>query len=89
MPIGGQFGYKIQLPQFRSIVVKAGTPPDRIKLLANELRKVAQTAEYKAYLKNQYADPNSYISMDGARKFMDAWLADAKKFRAEAGMGSN
>jgi tripartite-type tricarboxylate transporter receptor subunit TctC len=89
VPIGGEFGYKIQLPQFRSIVVKAGTPPDRIKLLANELRKVAQTAEYKAYLKNQYADPNSYVPMDGARKFMDTWLADAKKFRAEAGMGSN
>jgi putative tricarboxylic transport membrane protein len=89
VPIGKEFGYDITLPQFRSIVVKAGTPPDRVKLLADELRKVAQTAEYKAYLKNQYADPNSYVPMAGARKFMDAWLSEAKKFRAEAGMGSN
>lgn len=89
VPIGKEFGYDITLPQFRSIVVKAGTPPDRVRLLANELRKVAQTAEYKAYLENQYADPNSYVPMAGARKFMDAWLAEAKKFRAEAKMGAN
>ena len=89
VPIGKEFGYDITLPQFRSIVVKAGTPPDRVKRLADELRKVAQTEEYKSYLDNQYADPNSYVPMAGARKFMDAWLAQAKKFRAEAKMGSN
>lgn len=89
VPIGKEFGYDITLPQFRAIVVKAGTPPDRVKILADELHKVAQTAEFKAYLENQYADPNSYVPMAGARKFMDAWLAQAKKFRAEAKMGSN
>jgi tripartite-type tricarboxylate transporter receptor subunit TctC len=88
VPVGKEFGYKIELPQFRSIVVKAGTPPDRIKILADELRKVAQTADYKAYITNQYADPHSYIPMAGARKFMDAWLSEAKKFRAEAGMSN-
>ena len=88
VPVGKEFGYDITLPQFRSIVIKAGTPPDRIKLLADELQKVAQTAEYKAYITNQYADPNSYVPMAGARKFMDAWLSEAKKFRKEAGMSN-
>lgn len=86
VPIGKEFGYDITLPQFRSIVVKAGTPPDRVKLLADELRKVSQTADYKSYITNQYADPNSFIPMEGARKFMDTLLSDAKKFRAEAGI---
>jgi tripartite-type tricarboxylate transporter receptor subunit TctC len=89
VPIGKEFGYDITLPQFRSIVVKAGTPSDTVKQLADELQKVAATAEFKSYLVNQYADPNSYVPMDGARKFMDDWLSEAKKFRAEAGMGSN
>jgi len=89
VPIGKEFGYDITLPQFRAIVVKAGTPPARVKLLADELHKVAQTVEFKSYLENQYADPNSYVPMAKARQFMDAWLAQAKKFRAEAKMGSN
>lgn len=88
VPVGKEFGYDVTLPQFRSIVVKAGTPPERVKLLAEELHKVAQTAAFKAYLENQYADPNSYVPMEKARQFMDAWLAQAKKFRAETKMGS-
>ena len=43
---------------------------------------MAQSAEFKAYLDQQYADPNSYVPMDKARGFMDSWLMQAKKFRA-------
>jgi putative tricarboxylic transport membrane protein len=87
VPIGAEFGYNVTLPQFRSIVVKAGTDPKIVKKLADELAKVAQTSEFKAYLTQQYADPNSYVAMDKARQFMDAWLKQAKKFRAETKMG--
>jgi len=85
--VGNEFGYDVELPQFRSIVVKAGTDPAIVKKLAVELGKVAQTGEFKDYLKSQYADPNSYVPMDKARVFMDAWLKEAKKFRAETHMG--
>jgi tripartite-type tricarboxylate transporter receptor subunit TctC len=88
VPVGSEFGYNVTLPQFRAIVVKAGTDPKIVKKLSDELAKVAQTAEFKAYLEQQYADPNSYVQMDKAREFMDAWLAQAKKFRAETQMGS-
>jgi tripartite-type tricarboxylate transporter receptor subunit TctC len=87
VPIGAEFGYNVTLPQFRSIVVKAGTDPAIVKKLADELAKVAHTPEYQAYLKSQYADPNSYVPMDKARVFMDDWLKQAKKFRAETSMG--
>jgi hypothetical protein len=49
---------------------------------------VAQNAEFKTYLDQQYADPNSYVPMDKARGFMDSWLVQAKKFRAETAMGA-
>ncbi len=88
VPIGTEFGYTVDLPQFRSIVVKAGTPPAIVKLLADELAKVAKTAEWKTYLQSQYADPDSYIPMDGARQFMNAWLDQARKFRALTNMGA-
>jgi tripartite-type tricarboxylate transporter receptor subunit TctC len=87
VPVGGEFGYTVTLPQFRSIVVKAGTDPKIVKALGDELGKVGQTAEFKAYLQQQYADPNSYVPMDKARAFMDDWLKQAKKFRAETKMG--
>ena len=88
MPIGKEFGYNVTLPQFRAIVVKAGTDPKIVKKLSDELAKVAKTAEFKAYLEKQYADPDSYVPMDKAREFMDAWLQQAKKFRAETKMGA-
>jgi putative tricarboxylic transport membrane protein len=88
VPIGKEFGYNVTLPQFRAIVVKAGTDPKIVKKLSDELAKVAKTAEFKAYLEKQYADPDSYVPMDKAREFMDAWLQQAKKFRAETNMGA-
>lgn len=88
VPIGKEFGYTVDLPQFRSIVVKAGTPPAIVKRLADEVAKVAESAEWKTYLTSQYADPDSYIPMDRAKKFMNAWLDQAKKFRALTKMGA-
>jgi tripartite-type tricarboxylate transporter receptor subunit TctC len=87
VPVSKELGYDVTLPQFRAIVVKAGTDPKQVKILADEIAKVAQSAEFKAYLDQQYADPDSYVSMDNARGFMDSWLEQAKKFRAETNIG--
>ncbi len=88
VPAGPEFGIDVTLPQFRAIVVKAGTDPKIVKRLSDELGKVAHTSEFKAYLDKQYADPDSYVSADDARKFMDSWLQQAKKFRKETKMGA-
>jgi tripartite-type tricarboxylate transporter receptor subunit TctC len=87
VPVSKELGLDVTLPQFRAIVVKAGTDPKQVKILADEIAKVAQSAEFKAYLDQQYADPNSYVPMEKARGFMDSWLEEAKKFRAETKMG--
>lgn len=78
VPVSKALGLDITLPQFRAIVVKAGTPPDRVKVLADALQKVSETAAFKAYIKQEYADPHSYIPMSGAKKFMEDWLVQAK-----------
>jgi tripartite-type tricarboxylate transporter receptor subunit TctC len=78
VPVSKELGYDVTLPQFRAIVVKAGTDPQRVKVLADALAKVAQSADFTDYLKQQYADPGSYVPMDKARPFMDSWLAQAK-----------
>jgi tripartite-type tricarboxylate transporter receptor subunit TctC len=88
VPVSKELGYDVTLPQFRSIVVKAGTDPARVKILADALSKVAHNPEFKAYLDQQYADPDSYVPMDKARGFMDSWLAQAKGILASMRTGS-
>ncbi len=88
VPVAKEFGYDVTLPQFRAIVVKAGTDPARVKMLADALAKVAQNPEFKAYLEQQYADPDSYVAMDKARPFMDSWLDQAKGILASMKTGS-
>lgn len=78
VPISVQEGYDVTLPQFRAVVIRADTPPARVKLLAAALHKAAESQAFKAYLAQQYADPNSYIDMAGATGFMNNWLKQAE-----------
>jgi tripartite-type tricarboxylate transporter receptor subunit TctC len=88
VPVSKELGYDVTLPQFRAIVVKGGTDPARVKILADALAKVAQNPEFKAYLDQQYADPDSYVPMDKARAFMNSWLGQAKDILASMQTGS-
>jgi tripartite-type tricarboxylate transporter receptor subunit TctC len=78
VPASYELGYKIALPQFRSFVVRAGTPPERVKVLADAVAKAAATSEYKKFLIEQHADPNSFIDAQGSVPFFKAQLEDMK-----------
>jgi tripartite-type tricarboxylate transporter receptor subunit TctC len=78
-PSSHEAGYKVALPQFRSIMVRAGTPPDRVKVLSDALAKVAATAEYKKFLEDQFAAADSFVAGPEAVAFVKAQLDDMKK----------
>ncbi len=80
VPSSFELGYQVALPQFRSIVVRAGTPPDRVNALASALGKAAATAEFKKFLEDQYASPDSFIDGTKAPAFVKEQLNDMKKF---------
>ena len=82
IPVSTALGHDITLPQFRVILVKAGTDPAQVKLLSDALAKAAHSAEFKAYLKEQYADEASFVPASESIKYMQAWLEDAKKIIA-------
>lgn len=82
VPVSTALGHNITLPQFRVILVKAGTDPAHVKLLSDALTKAASTPEFKAYLKEQYADEASFIPGNESIKYMQSWLEDAKKIIA-------
>ncbi|MNC95267.1 hypothetical protein D3C83_123460 [compost metagenome] len=59
---------------------KAGTDPNRIKVISDALAKAAATQEFKDYLADQYADATSFVPADKARAFLEKELASMKKF---------
>jgi tripartite-type tricarboxylate transporter receptor subunit TctC len=82
VPSSYEVGYKVALPQFRSIVVRAGTPPERVKALSDALAKAAATPEFKKFLADQFADPDSFVAGPEAGAFVQAQLDDMKKAMA-------
>jgi len=78
VPASKELGYDIALPQFRAVVLRGGTPPDRVKVMSDALAKVAATAEYKKSLKDQFADEDSFLPADKAGSFIKEQLDDMK-----------
>jgi tripartite-type tricarboxylate transporter receptor subunit TctC len=82
VPASHELGYKVALPQFRAIVVRAGTPPDVVQKLSDALGKVYATAEYKKFMDEQFCDPNSFEDAAKAPAFINQQLDDMKKTMA-------
>jgi tripartite-type tricarboxylate transporter receptor subunit TctC len=78
VPVSKELGYDIVMPQFRMVIVKAGTDPNYMKKLSTALEVVAKDPEYVAYLEEQYADPDSYIGGSSAMQFLESELASMK-----------
>ena len=86
VPTSVELGDKVTLPQFRSVVVRAGTDPKQIKMLSDALEAAAKDPEYTAYLKEQYADPASFVPAKGAAAFLDHELKAMKALAADVGI---
>ena len=78
IPCSHELGYQVALPQFRSFVVKAGTAPDRVKLLSDAMAKAAATDEYKKFLQDQYAAADSFIPADRAAGYLQTQVDDMR-----------
>jgi tripartite-type tricarboxylate transporter receptor subunit TctC len=74
IPSSHELGYQVSLPQFRSIVVRAGTPPERVQVLSDALTEAAATAEYQEFLEEQFADAKSFLGATEAASFLKEQL---------------
>ena len=63
-------GLDLVVDQFRTLTIKAGTPPDRVKMLSDKIAKAAGSDEYKKYLVDQWADPKSVLIGDAAVSYI-------------------
>lgn len=61
VPSSRELGLEIELPQFRGVVAKAGTPADRIKVLGDAFRKATETPEWRKFAEEWYMRPDSFM----------------------------
>ena len=80
VPVGKEVGADIVINQFRAIVMKAGTDPKRVQAVSDALAKIAQTGDYRSWLKDQYAEEESFIPAAGAASFMKKELDTRRKY---------
>jgi tripartite-type tricarboxylate transporter receptor subunit TctC len=78
VPAAKELGYPAGVPQFRALVVKAGTASEQVNALSAALEKVAATPEYKALLQEQWAAEVSYVGGNGAAELMKRELTAMK-----------
>jgi tripartite-type tricarboxylate transporter receptor subunit TctC len=77
---GKELGHDIAISQFRAVAMKAGTEAQRVNMVSAALEKAAATADYKAWLKDQYADEDSFIPAAKAVAFMKRELETMRKY---------
>lgn len=81
VPTTKDIGMTLVLDQFRTIMVKAGTPPDRLKILSEKVAQAARDPEYAKFLDKQWADPKSVRVGDAALKYIERQIADLKRLK--------
>jgi tripartite-type tricarboxylate transporter receptor subunit TctC len=86
VPTSVELGHKVTLPQFRAIMVKSGTDAKIVKKLSDALAEAAKDPEYAAYLKEQYADPNSFVPAGRTKAYLDNELKAMKQLIASSGV---
>jgi tripartite-type tricarboxylate transporter receptor subunit TctC len=86
VPTATEAGYLVSLPQFRSIIVRSGTDAGIVKKLAEALADAVRDPEYVAFLKDEYADPDSFVPAVGAGVFLDNLLKVTKQLIANSGV---
>jgi putative tricarboxylic transport membrane protein len=72
VPTSKELGLNVFLPQFRGIVAKKGTPPERVQILAAAVKKAMETKEWKEFATKWYLRADSYMGHEQFGK----WVAD-------------
>jgi tripartite-type tricarboxylate transporter receptor subunit TctC len=83
VPTSKELGYNIWTPQIRWIFARAGTDPVRVKVLSDALEKMAASDEYRSYLRDEWAAPDSFVPARGARAYIQKTLENVRKEVAE------
>lgn len=84
VPTATELGYPVVLREWRTITVRAGTDPARIKFLSNALHETYKSADFQEFIKSSWSEPDSYMPGDKVLAFWDAQRKFITKLMAAA-----
>jgi putative tricarboxylic transport membrane protein len=86
VPTSFELGYKVAVPQFRSVIIRAGTDAGIVKTLVDALSDAVKDPEFAAFLKDQWADADSHVPHAASKAFLDELLKGTKQLVASLGI---
>lgn len=86
VPTTKELGLEITLPQFRGIVARKGTPPERIQVMAEAFRKAMDTPQWKKFAEEWYFAPDSYLGHDRFGKWVAGEVETLDRLVKEFGL---
>jgi tripartite-type tricarboxylate transporter receptor subunit TctC len=86
VPTTKELGLEITLPQFRGIVARKGTPPERILVMAEAFRKAMDTPQWKKFAEEWYFAPDSYLGHDRFGKWVAGEVETLDRLVKEFGL---
>jgi tripartite-type tricarboxylate transporter receptor subunit TctC len=86
VPTTRDLGIDITLPQFRGIVARKGTPPERIQAMSEAFRKAMETPQWKKFAEEWYFAPDSYMGPDRFGKWVAGEVETLDRLVKEFGL---
>jgi tripartite-type tricarboxylate transporter receptor subunit TctC len=86
VPTAQELGYPIAFFNWRGVVAKKGTPPDRIRVLTDAFTKAAESPQWKAFCKAEDCQPDSFMKGEDFRKWVVAEFDGLSRFAKEYGL---
>ncbi len=71
IPLAKASGFPIAMDQWRSMVMRAGTDAQHLAVMTAAVQKVARSEDFKKYLTDEMAFPNSFIPADKTAAFFE------------------
>ncbi|HSE92972.1 MAG TPA: tripartite tricarboxylate transporter substrate binding protein, partial [Methylomirabilota bacterium] len=86
VPTSKELGFDITLPQFRGVVARKGTPPDRVQVLAAAFKQAMDTPQWKKFAADWYMSPESYQGPEQFGKWVASEVATLEQLVKEFGL---
>ena len=83
VPASAEYGYEVLLPQVRAVLARAGTDPQRLQTLNASIERFAKSEEYRRFLEQQVAQPDSFMPLPQAQPFLNGELDALRKLVAQ------
>lgn len=88
VPSSYEGGLNLEFKQWRGFLVKAGTPPEKVKVLHEAMKKAYSSPIYQKALKEWQVDPKeTWLELDELNKYVKEFTKEMAELGKKYGMG--